>query len=381
MISSLSLIRFRNYLNETINIKNNIVVLYGDNGEGKTNILEAISILADGKGLRRADTDSLINKDTSEQLWSIDAIINSTAISVGFVKGDKSGKKIYKVNGKTVKNLNEFREKNHILWMTSENDRLFVQSPANRRNFIDMFCNSVDAEHTTYLRAYEKLIRDRMVVLKNDYNENSEDTSKWLDILEKQICEVGLKVAKNRIEMTENLEQCQLASNDFPSFTNKMIGTLENEILNIANETNVLDMYQKALKERRLKDSVTGTTTIGINRSDWSVHHIVNDINANQCSAGEQKMLLIGIFLSFIINKIKDDNWIILLDDIVAHLDEKYSLILLRYIKKLVHDNRDKIDVWLSGTSVSDFSALDGFAQFFEIDNGKVSEKENKYDN
>lgn len=375
MISSLNLVRFRNYLNETINIKKNVVVLFGNNGEGKTNILESISILADGKGLRRADTDNLINQKTSEQLWSIETIINGETIGVGFSKGEKNSKRIYKINGKTVKNLNEFKQNNHILWMTSENDRLFVQSPANRRNFIDMFCNSVNVDHMMHLKVYEKLIRDRMAVLKNDYNEKSEDTNKWLDILEQQICETGIKVAKNRIKMTEELERCQLASDDFPAFTNKMSGILESEILDIAEDVNTVSMYQSALKERRLKDSVTGMTTLGINRSDWSVHHVSNDINANQCSAGEQKMLLIGIFLSFIINRIKNDNWIILLDDIVAHLDEKYSLILLRYIKKLANDNRDKIDVWLSGTSKGSFSALDGCAQFFEINNGKVSEK------
>lgn len=372
MISSLSLVRFRNYLNETIKANKNIVVLYGNNGEGKTNILEAISILEDGKGLRRADADSLINKNASEQLWSIEATINTDIISVGFMKGDKTGKRIYKINGKTVKNLNEFREKTHIVWMTYENDRLFVQSPANRRNFIDMFCNSVSSEHITYLRAYEKLIRDRMAILKSDYDENSEDTNKWLDILEKQICEIGLKVAKNRINITKELESCQLTSDDFPAFTNKMIGTLENEILDISDDNNVMDMYQSALKNRRMKDSLTSTTTLGINRSDWSVHHVANNINANQCSAGEQKMLLIGVFLSFIINKIKNGNWIILLDDVIAHLDDRYSAILLRYVKKLAYDNHDKMDVWLSGTSKSSFFELNGHAQFFEVSNGKV---------
>ena len=375
MITNINLIRFRNYLNIELSVNKNVVVLYGNNGEGKTNVLEAISMLANARGLRKATSEELINKNSAELLWNIDITVENEVISVGFVKNDKKCKKVYKINGKVIKNLDEFRRNTHILWMTYETDRLFMQSPANRRDFIDMFCNSVNSEHSTYLRTYEKLIHDRMIILKNDYNELSEDTNKWLDILEEQICDMGLQIAKNRIKITQILENCQLATADFPIFTNEMTGLLESEILNTSSESEISIMYKKALKERRMKDSIVGATTLGPNRSDWSVHHVSNNINANQCSAGEQKMLLIGIFLSFIISKVKNDNWIILLDDVIAHLDAKYSNILLSYITEMVESNHGKICIWLSGTSSELFSKLDNYAQFFEINDGKIYSK------
>ena len=375
MIKNLNLVNFRNYTDETLNINKNVVVLYGNNGTGNTNILEAISILADGKGLKKATADCLINNGADKKLWQIKLTTSIEQITVSYIRETKGGKKIYKINEETVKNLNEFRKNTHIVWLTYESDRLFLQSPANRRDFIDMLCNVNDPEHITYTRAYEKLIRERMTVLKNDYNEQSEETNKWLDALEAQICDAGLKVAQNRIKITQELEKRQITSENFPKFTNKMTGDLETEVLMIANENNVLDMYRAALKERRMKDSISGMTTLGVNRSDWVVHYVEKDIDANQCSAGEQKILLIGIFLSFIKNKVENNNWIILLDDIMAHLDEKYTTILLRHIKEMAKIDHDRINIWLSGTSRNMFSELEGQGQYFEVKSSKVSEK------
>ena len=124
-----------------------------------------------------------------------------------------------------------------------------------------------------------------------------------------------------------------------------------------------------------MKDSISGMTTLGVNRSDWVVHYVEKDIDANQCSAGEQKILLIGIFLSFIKNKVENNNWIILLDDIMAHLDEKYTTILLRHIKEMAKIDHDRINIWLSGTSRNMFSELEGQGQYFEVKSSKVSEK------
>ena len=375
MIKNLKLTGFRNYTNENLDINKNIVVLYGNNGSGKTNILEAISVLADGKGFKKATADCLINKHANKKTWSIDITFDEQQITASYEHENKTGKRVYKIDGEIVKNLNEFRKNVHIVWLTYESDRLFLQAPACRRDFIDMLCNVTDAEHITYLKSYEKLIRERMNVLKDNYNEQSEETSKCLDVLEAQICEAGLKVAQNRIKTVRELEEYQLVSAYFPKFANKMIGTLESEVLEVSDENNVLEMYKSALKERRVKDSVSGSTTLGVNRSDWLVNNLDKDIDAAQCSAGEQKILLTGIFLSFITNKIKNNNWIILLDDVTAHLDETYTTILLKYVKDFAKNNHDKINIWLSGASRNIFSALGDQAQYFEIDNGKVSEK------
>ncbi|MBQ7524389.1 MAG: AAA family ATPase [Alphaproteobacteria bacterium] len=390
MIRILHINNFRNCLDVRLSIpdNSNIAVLHGKNGSGKTNILEAVSLLFEASGLRRAKYEEMISRcpqessdersgnpqDGTKNFWNIIAETTSGTFSSGYIAGENTGRRIYKVNDKNVRNLGEFRKDNYILWMTYETDRLFMQSPAERRNFIDMFCNVRFCDHALAVKNYEKLTRERLKILKR-YCESgiTPDVAKWLDIIEAKIAELGLKVATARIAMVAELEEYQIRNAEFPEFHNVMSGKLENEVI---PRREPLDVYKLELLNRRQKDAIVGATTLGANRSDWQVFSVQKQINAEHCSAGEQKMMLIGIFLAFIIRNIETDNrdLTVLLDDVIAHLDSKHREILFSYIKRFASDGNQKISIWLSGTSKDLFNTLSSTASFFEISNGTCRE-------
>ncbi len=373
MINKLQINNFRNYKNLRFAIPEDsrIVVLYGANGEGKTNILEGISLLFASNGLRKAKYEDMINKSSGQKYWSIIAETESGEFTSGYSLGDKSGKRIYKVNEKSVRNLDEFRKDNYILWMTYETDRLFMQSPSDRRDFIDMFCNVRSKIHAQNLRDYEKLTRERLKILKRFCETGiNQDTAKWLDVIENKIVDLGIKIATERNLLASELEEHQIRNGEFPIFKTKMSGRLEDEVL---SQEDSHDRYRTELVNRRQKDGIVSSTTLGPNRSDWIVFHEGKQINAEHCSAGEQKLLLLGIFFSFIVQNIKSDsrNLIILLDDVVAHLDSNHRDLFFKYVKSFVI-NSQNISAWLSGTNKDLFDELSNSALFYKISNGGV---------
>ncbi|MDR3224422.1 MAG: AAA family ATPase [Holosporales bacterium] len=370
MIKYLRINNFRNYNDVRLDIDSNIVVLYGENGAGKTNVLEAISTFSETNGLRRSKYEEMIlSSDEKRSSWNAVLSTESAEFSSGYTLGEKYGKRIYKVGDKSVRNLSEFLKENYILWLTYETDRLFMQSPSSRRDFIDMFCCVQDRIHNSNLRNYEKLARERLKILKKSFDNGlSSSVSSWLDIVESKLADYGLKISKNRIATTKTLEKGQLQSCEFPKFQNKMTGALEDDILGGESDS-PLDHYRSELRNRRQKDFFSGITTFGPNRSDWKVCHKEKQIAAFMCSAGEQKMLLSGVFLAFVISNMKNDdrNLILLLDDVIAHLDAHHRNLIFGYIRSLVGQNSDKISTWLSGTDKNLFGELSDQATFYNV--------------
>ncbi len=376
MIRQLQINNFRNYRDIHLSIPNEsrIIVLYGQNGSGKTNILEAISLFFESNGLRKSKYDEMINNSSGNNYWNVSLETEDALFSSAYLKTETSTKKMYKINEKAVKNLNEFKKENYVLWLTYETDRLFMSSPSDRRNFIDMFCNVISNSHSKNLKDYEKLVRERLKVLKKYYEIGfSPDILKWLDILEEKISKLGISIALERINLTKIIEDNQLTKDGFPKYINQMQGNLENVILQ-KNE-NLNEVYKNELKQRRQKDIFSGSTTFGPNRSDWIVFHEEKQIKASYCSAGEQKMLLTDIFLSFIIYNMNHDNrkLILLLDDIIAHLDLNHKNLLFKYIHSFVNNLQKDIIVFLTGVDKVLFQELENHAQFYEINNGIVS--------
>ncbi len=368
MLNKLQINNFRNYNTLKLSLQSDkrIVVLYGVNGIGKTNILESISLLYTSNGLRKARYDDMINNKGQKHYWNITAETEHGDFSSGYVRNENAGKRIYKINGKNVRNLDEFRKDNRVLWMTCETDRLFMQAPSERRDFIDMFCDISYPRHSCALKDYEKLTKERLKILKR-FCENvaNEAISKWLDIVEEKIADLGTQIAKTRSKIATDLEKLQIRNGDFPLFRSKISGRLEEEIL---EKSNCHELYTLKLKTQRQKDAFSGSTTFGANRSDWVVFHEAKQINAAQCSAGEQKMLILAIFFDFILQHIKSDNrnLIILLDDIITHLDTTHRNLLFRYINSFVQDSQN-VSVWLSGADKELFHELKGDAIFFDI--------------
>ncbi len=367
MFDKLQISNFRNHKNLKIRIPygKRIIVLYGENGIGKTNVLESISLLCSSNGLRKAKYDDMINSTSEQKYWNITVETDNGEFSSGYLKNETAGRRIYKINGKNVRNLEEFRKENRILWMTYETDRLFMQTPSDRRDFIDMFCNISYMQHAQVVRDYEKLTKERLKILRQ-FCEGSinANISKWLDIVEEKIAIFGIQISKERTLVAAELEKFQIRNGEFPLFRSKMLGSLE-EIL---EKDNCYELYKRELQNRRQKDGFSGFTTFGANRSDWIVFHDLNQINAKYCSAGEQKMLILAVFFSFIAQNIKTDNrnLIILLDDVVTHLDPNHRNLLFKYTNSFVQ-NSSNVSVWLSGTDKGQFHEFRDNAFFLDI--------------
>ncbi|MDR1390919.1 MAG: AAA family ATPase [Holosporales bacterium] len=375
MINCLRINNFRNYAYAKLDIPRafKVVVLYGENGEGKTNILEAISLFFKPNGFRKAKYEDMINQNSDQKHWSITAEMNDITFSSGYVLNNSLGRRIYKIDDKLTKNPEGFQKNNYVLWMTYETDRLFLQSPSDRRAFIDMFCSVRNRNHTQNVRDYEKLIKERLKILKKYYDkEINEDVSTWLTIIENKISSLGIKVATERIGITDELEKYQLSNNVFFKFSNKMDGGLEAVILKNDRDSQS-EVYLNELLNRRQKDYFSNSTTFGANRSDWIVFHEEKQISVEHCSAGEQKILLMGIFLSFVVKNIERDNrnLILLLDDVMAHLDHMHKLLFFKYVKDFIKDN-DRVSVWISGTDKNLFDELREVSAFFKIFGGKA---------
>lgn len=382
MTRHLILNNFRNYeyVKIDLNYQNDIFVLHGKNGEGKTNVLEALSLFAGGSGLRHSKSELKIRSNSENASWSV-FLSNYDGI---FLCGYENGKRVYKVSDKKVRNLKEFSKGHYVLWMTYETDRLFVEPPSHRRHFIDMFCSSKFYDHDANLKKYERLARERMKILKQSFNDimNDSGTSRWLDIIEEQITAVGLIVAKCRMEVAEDINDGQFedVDSDFPKFTNKMSGALEDMIKSSdGGDSDIIGkLYREELRSRRQKDLLSNSTTFGPNKSDWAVFHCSNNLGAEMCSAGEQKMLLLGVFLSFIKKNIQNDRrcLMLLLDDVIAHLDSAHRVLLFKHIKKLREyflRNDMKIVIWLSGTDRNLFEEFSNDAIFLGVQDNCIT--------
>jgi DNA replication and repair protein RecF len=321
-IHSLRLQNFRSYSDLKCSFDGRPVVLLGPNGSGKTNILEALSLLSPGKGLRSASFDQFRNiKGPSEwgivsEILSDNQIIKvSTGVSAGRLRG-----RDVKVNDKKVTASNVLPSILSLSWVTPSMDQIFMESPSARRRFLDRMCSSFNNNHINSIKNYEKLMKERNKLLQ----ENLYDKS-WLETIEGRMVSEGILIGLTRIELIKSLNNSLEKDHNpvWPRAFLKIQGTIEEKL--IFNElSEVREAYKELLFNNRKKDSITGRTLGGIHRSDLLVSERNKGVFASQCSTGEQKGLLLGLILTHLdlIAEKSSRYPILLLDEVVAHLDQ-----------------------------------------------------------
>jgi DNA replication and repair protein RecF len=376
-ITSLSLFHFRNYASAHLSLEQAPVVLVGPNGSGKTNILEALSLFAPGKGLRGAPLAELplCTLPEMEQQWSINLELDTnihcqTAVEKRPLKQDRRFHKIQHAPAKSTANFSEWFT---ITWLTPETDRLFLEGPSTRRKFVDRLIYAEDPLHLDRLNAYDHLLKERMTVLKTTGN------AQWLTSLEGQLAEFAVAITITRHQMMEKLQAGQQYQHAiFPQFSCAMIGGIDT-LIQSKNATQCEEELKELYQSTRLSDRDHGSTQWGPHRSDWRVIHYAKNMEAALCSTGEQKILLLGTVLAFIQQKIRTDQRfiILLLDDIIAHLDFYHRMVLFEQIHALQFEAQQNyfgcVHTWFSGTDAEWFDPLHGRAQFFAVDNGTVT--------
>jgi DNA replication and repair protein RecF len=370
LITSLTLTNFRNYQSASVDgLNDRFVILTGPNGSGKTNCLEAVSLLSPGRGLRGASVADLQSQTHTGQTWSIFAKIHHkddvTNLGVGR-DPQKPDKKIIRSNQNPIKNQQDLGDILRTLWLTPQMDGLFLQASSERRRFFDRLVAAFDPSHSGRMTRYEKAMRERLNLLKDD--RKTPDTI-WLDALENIMAETAIAIAASRIDILNQLQSHidKQVWDHFPKSDLQLTGEIEQSVQN-QSALMIEDKMKEKLRSMRAADGQTGRTNYGVHRTDLSVTYRDKNANASQCSTGEQKALLTGVILShaMMVEARYAQAPLLLFDEMAAHFDTKRRDALLNILQNL------NTQVWLSGQETSQFLGIEGQTQFLSIDQNKI---------
>jgi DNA replication and repair protein RecF len=359
---------FRNYAALDIAVDAPTVVLLGENGAGKTNLLEALSLFSPGRGLRRAEFAAMARTGGSGG-FSVAAVIEGpnggTRIGTGLDPGEDAQRR-RRVDGATVASASAFAEHCRIVWLTPDNDALFRGPPGDRRRFLDRMVLTLDNAHGARVQALERALRTRNRLL----DEPSPDRT-WLDAVERELAEIGVAIAAARLEAVARLSALVAAAapkdSPFPGARIELDGELERQLPSGASLA-VEDAYRALLAENRWRDKAAGRTLVGPNTTDLRVWHGPKDIPAELASTGEQKALLIGLFLAHaeLVRQMTGIAPLMLIDEAAAHLDARRRKALFDRLHALGGQ------VWLTGVDAAAFDGIEAPTVRYIVAEGRV---------
>ncbi len=351
-LTFLSLRHFRNHGDSQLDGLARFNVLTGDNGAGKTNILEAISLLAPGRGMRRAALSDIAAMDGPGG-FAVSAALDDIKIGTG-VAAEMPDRRKVRVNGANA-SANSLAEWLSVIWLTPAMDRLFMESAGGRRRFLDRLVLAVDPLHARHASRYELAVRERNKML----SEDSMPDPSWLDAIEARMAEYGELLARARTDMLASLN-AELANEPEGAFAKPGLAISSGDP---ADATGMLDIWRKG----RRRDAHAKRTLDGPHRDDLWVTMRQKRQAAALCSTGEQKAMLISIILahSALVARQRGTAPILLLDEVAAHLDPVRRDALY---EKLAERGGQ---VWMTGTDRELFSGIDD-PRHFIISHGEV---------
>ncbi|WP_421789459.1 DNA replication/repair protein RecF [Hyphobacterium sp.] len=368
-IRRLRLTDFRNFATLDLDLDGRPVCLAGPNGSGKTNILEAISLLAPGRGLRGAETTEPLRRSGDEMAasWAVYAeAVTAEADDISFASGLlEGGRRQTRMNGKPASRADLARHLPMIA-LLPEHDRLFAGPRADRLRFFDRLVAANDPAHGETLNAYEKLRSRRQKLL-----ESGRTDPAWLDAIETDMAQHGVGLASGRLHALARLQAAIDAAADdvFPKADLALDGLTEAALAAGAGIQEAEDQLMTALAEGRDRDGAAGRTlTRGPHRSDLTARHRGKEQEAGLCSTGEQKALILRLVLAQAdaLSQRSGAMPLLLLDEACAHLDEKRREGLADAICGL------GAQAWLTGVEAGLFAAFGNRGQVLAVENGSV---------
>lgn len=368
-ITRLKLTDFRNYAEASVVFDGRHVVLTGENGAGKTNLMEAVSFLSPGRGLRRAAYGDLPRAHGSGGFTifaDVDGMEGEVKVGTGMTGGEDIASRQLRINGTQAKSMDELLDHVRLLWLTPAMDGLFTGAAGDRRRFLDRLVLSIDPAHGRRASDFERAMRSRNKLLSDGRMDPT-----WLSGIEQQMASLGIAMMLARHEMLGLLAKLieeTAGGSPFPSAALMLSGFFDGEYHRPAIDLE--DDYADMLARGRYRDQAAGRTLEGPHRADLLVRHREKDMEAERCSTGEQKALLVGLILAHarLAANMTGFAPILLLDEIAAHLDEGRRAALFDLIDNLGGQ------AFMTGTDRAMFSALADRAQFFTVANGAVSE-------
>lgn len=361
----LTLTNFRNYDYLAWEPKANKTVVFGPNASGKTNLLESLSLLVPGRGLRKSRTEEL-GKQNSQQGWGIvgefshpetdDSFIIATGINTA------TAKRQYRINGNAISGQHELSTYLTAVWLTPQMDRLFLEGASGRRRFLDQLIMSTETYYSKELAAYEKSLAHRNRLLLTHIQDNA-----WLNAVEESMARHAVAITAARMNFVRNLNQISVFQKNFPEAYLQLVCPIVDQ-LNEQPALVVEDYLKQQWKNNRFTDAENKGTGLGCHRTDVMFIEKNTQTSASLASTGQQKTILLSTILKLaeMVKTAKMIQPILLLDEPLTHLDQFHREILLATLLKL--DN----SVILTGNDKSIFSLWEGNAEFLHINQGKI---------
>ncbi|MGF6154825.1 DNA replication and repair protein RecF [Ensifer sp. KUDG1] len=367
-LSRLKLMEFRNYAALSLELDQRHVVLTGENGAGKTNLMEAVSFLSPGRGLRRAayaDVTRVGAGDGFSVFAEVEGMEGTVEIGTGTAGVTEGQSRRLRLNGTPAATVDELTDHLRVLWLTPSMDGLFTGPSADRRRFLDRLVLSLDPEHGRRASEFDRAMRSRNRLL----GEFRPDPV-WLTAIEREMAGLGVSMALARQEMLGLLTALVERTVDesvFPSARLALSGFLDDEGHRPAYDLE--EQYLTMLRDGRPRDAAAGRTLDGPHRSDLLVRHREKDMEAARCSTGEQKALLVGLVLAHarLVGDMTGHAPVLLLDEIAAHLDVNRRAALFDLVDGLGGQ------AFMTGTDQSMFEALGERGRFLTVSHGSVT--------
>lgn len=357
IIDDLKLLNFRSYSSLYLDFNHKLNIIYGMNGAGKTNIVEAIYALSLTKSFRTNQDSLMIMKDK-----------NVSKVEANIINNDKKNyqlilqnhEKIVKINNLKIEKLGDYVANIFMILFNPDDLKIIKESPALRRKFINIELSQLNRNYILYLNGYNKVLKQRNIYLKKMYI-NGTLSKNYLNIITEKLVEYGLKIYEIRKKFINNISNT-ISSNYLKIFN---YGDLKIEYISDFDDTkdNILKKYDHYLK----KDMFLGKTTIGIHRDD--IDFKLDEYSLKECgSEGQQKNAIIAFKLSEI-NIIKEEKGyypILIFDDLSSELDKNK-------INNIIGMLNDKVQTFITTTSIDFFSEnLLKEAKVIKVENSKV---------
>lgn len=347
-LSRLNLTDFRNHAALEIRPEAQFIALHGSNGAGKTNILEAVSLLVPGRGLRRAAMSDMPRTE-GKGGFTIVAEVGGNVIGTG-VSAEQPERRKVRVNESNAA-INTLAEWLSVIWLTPAMDRLFADGPAGRRRFLDRLVLALNPDHAPHSNRYEKAMQQRNRLLSGTMAPDP----LWLDALEAQMAESGRAIQAARHAVVDAISG-QLRNTSSGPFAMPRIGLVD-KLSNL--DADLAAEWRKG----RSRDAAAGRTLFGPHRADLNVVHSASGQVAEQCSTGEQKALLLSLILAHaaLVSTRRDAPPILLLDEVAAHLDPSRRSALFSLLEET------GAQVWMTGTEPELFRGIGSSAQLLPV--------------